>query len=520
MAIQERYDLVVLGDHPGALLSGTLAAKLGLSVLFLPVAFESPMQKKISFSGQILDPEPNFMIGLSGADGREGLLFDCLNALNLNSEDLRQIQELESLSQVLTPNFRIAFGSNTEKLQLELERELPFDFLENLSLIESLYHAQAPLISFWKNFPRRLTLPLDKSKPKTSEISKLQELRAKLFKSTDSKQANLLPWFSVQDLRGACSSIEKQFYEFTQGLWRSLLGQDNPKILFFDFLHALGIGRTGAGFRGGMTEFRVFLLEQSKKWGADVSRDMSVSSIIIKQGLFNGIRLAQPANCEVVFAKALVLGCGLDSLRNNLQDEKKGILHIRGLKRSPMPCAWRFTVALSVPVSAIPPGATTRMIWQEEGAPPLEIELGMPKDYGIQDSETVYLFLRSFLPFSKKSLDRSYQRVSAARMVRQATQIVPFLEDQWLQICPDFRKVECNTFEFYPFQTLQQIPENLRVYSSAGVGFQSGISGISVASGESYPELGTLGGTKAALEAVATLAHRLGLRGPFREDSL
>ena len=68
MSLADQYDWIVLGDHPGALLSANLAAKLGLSVLVLT---KCSAQKVIfSKAGQCLDPEPNFITGM----GEKGIL--------------------------------------------------------------------------------------------------------------------------------------------------------------------------------------------------------------------------------------------------------------------------------------------------------------------------------------------------------------------------------------------------------------------------------------------------------------
>ena len=69
--------------------------------------------------------------------------------------------------------------------------------------------------------------------------------------------------------------------------------------------------------------------------------------------------------------------------------------------------------------------------------------------------------------------------------------------------------------ELYGFTTLEAIPDNLRMYAGKGVGSTSGIEGLFVASEESYPALGNLGPTVAALESAAWLAHQSGLAGPF-----
>jgi hypothetical protein len=64
--------------------------------------------------------------------------------------------------------------------------------------------------------------------------------------------------------------------------------------------------------------------------------------------------------------------------------------------------------------------------------------------------------------------------------------------------------------EVYGFLDLDKIPDNLRVIHqrAQGVGFESGIRGLFVASSESYPALGSLGPTLAALQTQTVLAQQ------------
>ena len=62
MKLRDHYDWVVLGDHPGALLERGLAARLGLSVLMLPVFPGKSLS--IAEDGRFVDPEPNYLLGI------------------------------------------------------------------------------------------------------------------------------------------------------------------------------------------------------------------------------------------------------------------------------------------------------------------------------------------------------------------------------------------------------------------------------------------------------------------------
>ncbi len=60
--IESRYDWIVLGDHPSALLCANLVSKLGLSVLSVP--FSKRMIPMLSSQGQYLDPDTNIVCGI------------------------------------------------------------------------------------------------------------------------------------------------------------------------------------------------------------------------------------------------------------------------------------------------------------------------------------------------------------------------------------------------------------------------------------------------------------------------
>src|SRR4051794_4308176 len=111
MRLRDQYDWVVLGDHPGALLSASLAARLGLSVLVLP--FAPGARLVVSSSGQHFDPEPNFLLGLSTGEQPEqgiatGLLGLCLKRLGVLASEEELIQANGCKVQVLTPSARVS----------------------------------------------------------------------------------------------------------------------------------------------------------------------------------------------------------------------------------------------------------------------------------------------------------------------------------------------------------------------------------------------------------------------------
>ena len=158
------------------------------------------------------------------------------------------------------------------------------------------------------------------------------------------------------------------------------------------------------------------------------------------------------------------------------------------------------------------------MIWSEAGAPVLELETADPAHYGLRKPGYQIVFARTLLPYSKETLDPEYQKQIAARILKQAAELIPFLDQACENVYPDFRRDAEELGKVYGFKSLEEIPDNLRYFdarSTKGLGVRSGVDGLFVVSDESFPAWGNWGGTVAAVEAVSGLAHRAGLMGPF-----
>jgi hypothetical protein len=516
--LRDHYDWVVLGDHPGALLSAGLAARLGLSVLVLPVFPGKALS--IAADGRFVDPEPNYLLSLGRVQRFSGLLSECLGRLGILPVELEQVQGAEPLPQVLTPAMRLAFGLEDDPLEQALQRELGRESARRSGLMPVLKRAESEYLSFWLQLPERLTLSPDKKKPAVTSVSKarIQSLRRRLAKELSaSEQAR---WLTA---RRSASELGRDLgadgiAELLAGFVYGARGAPSSDPSLDEILHLLVLARTGASFRGGMTAYRDFLLRLAKRLGAHVPPKLECKRVFVDQGRFTGVQVANRAN--VISGGGAVAGCALSQLNSILS--QSGRSWWKTLKSSPEPEGWRFTISFLVQSIAIPPGTSPRMVWQERGAPPIEIEITEAEAVGTASGRRTSqraIQARTILPFSEESLRPDYQRRVASLMLRQLTEILPFLEAHLLAAYPEFRGPDAKELsEVYGFQSLASIPENLRCLRPAhgsGVGSRSGIDGLFVASGESFPELGSFGGTVAALESVSWLAHRAGLAGPF-----
>ena len=527
--LRDQYDWIVIGDHPGALLSGALAARLGLSVLILPtVALSGGTSTLVSVSrsGQCRDPESNTLMGvipprLSSVGG--GLLGLCLEHLGLLPPEAERLSVDEALPQVVTPSTRFSLHADTESLGAEYDRE--FGTKASGGWLTAREHAAPIIREFWLNYPELLTFDPAKKTKGLRNARSLEALVASLskLKSAPRDEAGWYsPTLKSSDLARTLSrSGTDDLPEIAAGLYCGVTGISDPDPRALDFLHAIASNAATGRFRGGLTAYRELLFRMAKRLGANIPEAAECRRVFVEGGRLVGVQASHHGN--MIAATGAAVGCSIEHLHKITTVGRRSLL--KRLKPALTPTGWSFTLALTVHEEAIPPGVSSRTIWKERAAPALEIEIVNPSDYGQAERGSRFLFIRTLLPFTAESLQPSYQRLAAARMFRQVTELLPFLEFHVKRAYPDFRpdgaeSAESEFTEAYPFRSLAEIPENLRGYAGEGVGSRSGIEGLFIVSGESFPRYGSLGGTVAALEGAAWLAHRCGLAGPMLQRPL
>jgi hypothetical protein len=509
--VRDHYDWIVLGDHPGALLSAGLASRLGLSVLIVPV--ETPWGLQFSPSGEFLDPESNFLLG----NGPEGLVGKCLKAVGLLPAEEQLLQTRSGLSQILSPSSRVDLRS-WEADPAIWQRDLGFSEADSAAFQNSLLAYQREVLQLWDTLPDRLTVDLR---------AKSENSKSVLAKTPDYGSAgNISPKSKVPDCFSANSDGWRGFTRALEFAWagRWVDASNNQNAA-----RTLSLGGSGASFIGGWTAYRDLLFRLARRGGADVPAQTECSRVFVEKGRFGGIQLTHQG--QQITGGAALLGCSVERIRSKLTFS--GTHLFKKLKSPPGRRGWKFTIAVTVNIEAIPPGMSERAVWCEAGSPPLEIEVAKPTDYGVRDAEHRVVFVRTAMPYTAESLSPAFQRVTATRMFRQLLEILPFFEYHVKKIYPDFRTgtrtflealspkspeseltPEAELRKIYGFQSLDAIPDSLLCLDEEGIGIQSGIENLYCASPESFPNLGTLGPFVAGIEATAWLAHRSGLPGP------
>lgn len=517
---RDQYDWVVLGDHPGALLSAAMAARQGQSVLVIGLethpsskfALSSYASHASKMKGRLLEFSPNYYLGLGESGGIRGLLAECLHLLGISSEEWSSRVKSDHSLQILTPELRCGFSKQAAQLGRELKRELGEQQAEGLGLVGALKAAQKPVLDFWNRFYHHPNL--SKRLVRTiGEPGREPDRRAELKKAAALLSKEERRWLQTGAMQTEGSQDLSEVY---RGIWYGTLGQELKDFDPVDLVFALALSQTAGSFRGGLQAWKKFLQDLARKQGAHVARESVCRRIFVEDGVVKGIQASEQGKSHgsMIVARGALLGVALDHAREHISASHAKWQ--KQMKNSPQPDSWRFTVSVKVHAEAIPPAAGERMIWSEPDAPPMEVEIADPASFGHSEEKgQKILFLRTQLPFTQESLQSSYQRLIAARMLRQLIDLMPFIEYHIIEIYPDFRKGENEFLEAYGFATPVMIPDYLRTITQSSAGYFAGIEGLFLATDESYPLLGSMGPVVAAVESTAWIAEKTGVKGPL-----
>lgn len=544
MKLLESYDWVVFGRSPGALLSGALVARMGLSVLIVPLGESA--EAHTTPSGLFFDPERNSLLGLGQVGNLRGILHLALCRAGATQRELDLIDLQNSGTQVLTPEVRVSLCDH-ELFQFEMERELGGEIEKRLGLVSALGKIEKEVLNYWEKFDNRFDLASSKRSKKFSGPSIRSELTS-LFSQTFSRaDENLKGWSGLSGevippkVLKSLPGVE----ELVAGIMSGTVLLGNPNPTPFEFLHSLCLMRSSAAFHGGLSGLRKLLLALAVRSGAHYLPDAECKRIFVEKGRLSGLQIANLS--QMVSAKAGCLGTSFSTAAKRMVFSHSRKTRAFRVKREPV--GWQFTIALKVREEAIPQGLSRRAVWQESQAPLLEIEVVHPQVYSLALSQYRIVFLRTILPYDPETLELAYQRVVAARMIELAGEVMPFLEYHLTMTYPEIHSslrapgasahprvgsggASGSDLEVeYGFKTLSDIYDNLLVYqyehldrilSEGGrprfdpmADAQTEVSHLFVCSEQTSPELGNMGPVIAGIQCAAWVAHRSGIGSPF-----
>lgn len=506
MKLKDRYDCVVLGDHPGAILCGLMASRLGLTALLIPHCGSHGL-----FYSQdrraVIDPESSFLLGLGRAGTHAGLWHEILR--KMESPALQPLLELSQGS----------FGGWLDQHYFRVNpwlegwsHECEWNGLGKNSVLHGLdellkKHSEL-FVSFWDKYPASLRTQEKRSRFRFPLLARgTHDIRSKLFDQEETgKQSTLLT--SKKTLNLKVDRLDRESKRLAEFLWSGWVEDRAPIRDLFDLLHLLSVGQLGAMIPGGAFELRTLLMKAAQESGVHIlDRTISLDVRAHQEGvshLFLGEEKKQ------VDMGCLVLGCSSDQLKNLAQKK----IDFEGLCR---PAGWIFTMMLRLSNFEWNHEEPSRFVIQETGSPRLFLETKKASDYSLEgDPQDQLIFIRTLLPFSEESILPEFQRMVAQRMLNACFSYFPRFSSYPHSIFPSLEKNEKEGFsKVFGFPSLEYIPENLRVYSEMGYGPEFGVRGAFVVSGESYPQLGSLGPAVAAVEAVHWLATQSGVAGVF-----
>jgi hypothetical protein len=433
--------------------------------------------------------------------------------------------------QVLSPQVRVRLGRSHSDVQEDLEKELGLEFTRSLQVPYFLSSIERMMSVLWDEFPNRFNLKLDpkeeasaqvkvphpsptgkpSKKSKAGEPAETQQLVresvAEFIKSKDIQQ--WIKFLYQQDSELLRLGIGQQDFEDILGAihWVTQ-GKSSPWESEVEAVKSLSLMRTASGFQGGRSALKQMLLRAAQKNGAHVSQGRFCKRIFSDRGKLTGVQLSNSGN--VIGAAGLILGVTLDEASTLLSEENR----THSALRSGAVCqGWLFSISLLVPKLALPPGATSFMVYSSRDSSPLIIELSSPDEFGADPTDLRLVFIRCEVPFESSALEPEYLRVVASRMIQELDQVFPGLVGRAIRIYPDYRMNHSSEIqECYPYLTPREIPDALRIFSRNSVGsVQSGIEGMFLGTRESLPGFGDFASVVSAIEASAWIAQKNGI---------
>ncbi len=505
MKLKDRYDCVVVGDHPGAILAGLLVNRLGLTVLMIPqCGSQGKVYSKDKMS--VVDPESSWFLGLGEHRQSQGLWRELLSKLEISdTEKLVDSKNLNSAVWCQGSHFVVS-----KELQ-DWDVECDWNFTDTHAPLKKMPQIFArysePMLQFWQKYPQMLRKQDRRSKLSWASFTRSSaDIRSYLFEPKTNENISR----TSQDkkwMNQRLSRLDAQTQAWIGSLWSLQTEERAHARDLFDLLHLTTLGQTGRSLQGGVWELRSFLTRTAQERGVLVLDHPVSLEIRLNQDRISHLLLGEEK--KQVDVGSLMVGCSVDQMKNLLQKKIK-------LDELCKPSGWFFTIAARVSRDFFSDSHARRFAIHEEGSPVLYIEVKTVEEYGLEgNSKDDIVFLRTTLPFESESLDPGFQNRVAKRMLKAAAQYFPLLDEKCKNVFPVLDSADEEFSQVYGFPSLEYIPENLRIYLNPGVGPETNIKGAFIVSGESYPQLGTWGSAVAAVEASHWLALQSGIPGVF-----
>ncbi len=439
MKLAESYDFICTGGGIASYLCAALLSKSGQKVLLIDDQ-DSAFYSK--------NNHPLFTADLTAFSGlKPGQLFSqILNELKI---DIKNFKTEDVFLQVLTPAYNIAFNKSMNDVALEFKRKLPPERLQPEHLwcfFEKIYKAGNEIPSFVNDVPKLIHASF--SDIKTWKNFWGKQLKA-MRSSTPVAYSELLPPVVAPECERLCKII------------LSALTYICPhNINVEQALRGLSLIFQGQSFsHDGFQKLREELIEIIKVHG-DVKLETRVESLVVEGKKITGVLLSSYEG--IIQSNFIILGGSLKRLYYTLPQNILDQTVLRSLNRL-VPTHWRFTFLVKVFKKILPDGVTPYMTYVHSYEDPLEEENFL--QIQILDS---YLRITALVPYKASTLEYDYLQKLAGRMMHLLCKVFPYLDENILEIHPDFRKGTEEIKKYYPFQGLNWLPERLIHYYVRG----------------------------------------------------
>lgn len=449
MKLADQYDVICAGGGLSSYLCSALLAKAGRKVLLIDDEDRAmPRHHEGKF---VFDPDFALFAGLdSGA-----ALGQCLAELGIEHGFSRS----DSIIQLLTQNHRVVFSKEENLLKSEILRELQSNGEAAHSFFETLRGAAGQIPAF-------VNLALTPGQAASRDVQSWKRYLSHYYASVFSER----PVQLAAALPEKCGATCEPFAAAMLGA----LSYSAPYNLGVEqVFRGLGLFLGGTGYcENGLDSLCRKLGDVVTAAGGNVKRNSKVESLITNSGKITGVLLSSFEG--VIRAETVVISSRLRRLYQTLPENMRDTTVSRGLARI-VAANWRFTIGLKIKRQVIPIGATDTMAYVGSFQYPLEEENhlriqivpeGVYPD--LDDGSTATLLVTALVPYRASSMDYSYLRRLAGKMVRTTAELMPFLEENIVSVYPDFRQSEDELREAYPFRGVDWVPENLMQYYVRG----------------------------------------------------
>lgn len=476
--LQDRYDWVVVGDHPAALVAGLAALKRGNSVLFVPFG-DRPGR----------EPQRQWVLG-----GLEGGSFGRLVRENLGISPA-DLGIVPARAEILHPRFRFRVPDRLEAWWPRIRRDL----LDGEDASRATRRAETSRLRDWST---GLAAAVESGRLDRREAS-ASSSGSGGRKDGARRESWRRPWEApLQELLADTQPAEDG--EFLSALRAAASPESAPgrwraRPAWETWWAAQELMMSGK-VEGGWSALQHRLRELGREWGGSFlgARD-EVSRFFVESGRVVGLQIL--ARTEMIQTHRVLVGAPVRRIHDRFSGGEAPAPAARlakagtGLPASPLTRTRGFTLSVIVREEAVSEQVPDYVIWTEEGVGgvPLEIEVIRPRPGPVRIVARATLGpdeLRAAAPDPQLLLEPSpLTRVIRARMLRKLTEVFPYIEFHAVEIQPNLGAPTSAATEAGRGASADRVPspeEPRAVWLEQGEGWRSPLSNLAVLAGERF----------------------------------